>query len=156
MAVPPAWVSLPNQLIGVSVSLCGVLREGVAAVVHHRPVVVGSDLIAVVEVLIEIEFVVVGHVRPVDVDEVLAVLAGLLVPQPDGVAYLVDDGRRVDAKCRGANRLGAPDASDGAVGRRLGDAEMKDDVVVLEHPRDESDVRFGVPLVDGRQDERAS
>ena len=95
--------SIPLTDLGVRVGRGdGVLpvgRESGSRVVHDRAVVVGAQVVAVDDVLVELRRHAGLDVLPVDRHEKVAVLAALLVPETDRVADLVD---RVARRAAGA------------------------------------------------------
>ncbi len=86
----------------------------IRAVMHQRADLVGADVdaaSAAVGVGLEVARFARLDVRPVDRDVAVTVGAGLGVPQPDGVADLVDGVSR-RAGARELHRLGTADAAD--------------------------------------------
>src|SRR4051794_2416998 len=68
-----------------------ILRERVHGIVHDRRIVVGVDVVAVLDLLMEVVRGGFGDVLPSDRHLAVAVLTALLVPEADGVADFVDD-----------------------------------------------------------------
>ena len=131
--------------------------NAVARIVHDRAEVVGADVVAVGDVLVEVVLAAGLDVGPDDPHDAVAVLAALLVPQPDGVADLVDRGAEAAA---GAER-------DHLHAVALHADRRPAAVALLErHPvgelrgigggaLDEADARVGVPMGDRLVDQRA-
>ncbi len=67
-----------------------VLGERCAGVVHDRPVVVASQVVAVGDVLAEVVFAPFQDVFPAHAHETVTVLPALLMPQPYGMTDFVD------------------------------------------------------------------
>ena len=130
--------------VGGSDRVAPVDREGVARVVHDRPVVVGADVVAVRDVLVEVADRGRLDLGPVDRDERVAVFATLFMPEPDDVADLVDRVSRRASGCEVHELLASltPD------GRRAPAPRPKRDEVRLGRPRDEPETRARLPVRD--------
>ena len=136
---------LPNRLRSDDGRLRSIHGEGKSPVMHDGSVVVGANVIAVGDLLIEVEGFCRVNVSEVDRDEVVAVLTALLVPQPHCVADLVD---RVPlgASSSQRNELLTPDHPD----RRTAPPSWPErHKIGLGRPRDETDKCVLLPVCDG-------
>src|SRR4051812_27437543 len=67
-----------------------VLGEGIAGVMHDGAVVVATEIGPVLDVLVELADPVWPDIRRDNRDELVAILTALFMPEPNGVADLVD------------------------------------------------------------------